>query len=71
LFIAENTTKQWLELKNKSFMFVFPDADDIADVHYDDILFRVPDPVRHGGTTRVARHFVFPIGFDDYKEALR
>ena len=55
----------------KTFTFVFPAVDDISDVLYEDIIGKLPKPLVHGGTARVARHLIFPVNLDCYSDAMR
>jgi len=55
----------------KTFTFVFPTVNDTSDISYEDIMGRLPKPLEHGGTARVARHLIFPVDLDCYSDVLR
>lgn len=57
--------------KPKSFTFIFPNVEDISDVLFEDIVGKLPSPIQHGGTARIARHMVFPVDLTSYSDVLR
>jgi len=57
--------------KPNSFTFIFPSVDDISDISFEDVAGKLPSPIQHGGTARVARHLVFPVDFSCYSNMLR
>ena len=63
---------QFLRRKTpKTFTFLFPAVNDMSEVLYEGIIGRLPKPLVHGGTARVARHLIFPVDFQCYADVLR
>ena len=57
--------------KPKSFTFIFPNMEDISEVLFEDVVAKLPNPIQHGGTARVARHMIFPVNLSLYSNMLR
>ena len=57
--------------KPKSFTFIYPIVEDISEVSFEDVVGKLPNPIRHGGTARVARHMVLPVDLSYYSDVLR
>ena len=57
--------------KPKGYIFIFPAIADVSDVPFEDIVHKLPKPIQHGGTARVARHLIFPVNLSSYDAVLR
>ena len=44
--------------KPTTFSFIFPQAEDILEIAFEQIVGKLPLPQTQGGTSRIARHFV-------------
>ncbi|XP_060075659.1 uncharacterized protein LOC132555320 [Ylistrum balloti] len=70
--IGEKTFNiKFMRRNSSSYKFVFPTVDDISDIAFTDIIGKLPQPLQHGGTARVARHLIFPVDFYAYSKFLR
>ena len=63
--------KFMLREKPKSFTFIYPIVEDISEVSFEDVVGKLPNPIQHGDTARVARHMVFPVDLSYYSDVLR
>ena len=72
---SEGLVEKFLNLsffqrKKPSFSFNLPTVDHISEVSLLDILGKLPRPLLRGGTTRVPRHFIFPVDLTAKGDAL-
>ncbi|XP_077443960.1 uncharacterized protein LOC144064930 [Stigmatopora argus] len=47
-------------------LFVYPEMDDLDDIHIDNIVMRLPPPTTTGGTSRTGKQHVFDVDLGNY-----
>lgn len=48
------------------YRFVYPEADDIDNIHIDDVIMILPPPSTAGGTKRAAQQYIFDVDLGQY-----
>ena len=51
---------KYLKRENQSYKFIFQN-DQVFDFSVEDIVCKLPNPSRHGGTARLSSHLSFPV----------